>query len=606
MAATGRYAVGAFIAVVLAAIAGKIYSSPIALRLVRNAGLGKVPVPVEPKYGHCSDADLVEKVSFVVTVKDTCGQAGDLLGYLAEMFPKGIHVHYAYPAIRGCRHVPIREIGERLFDNFTVSEIAAHEAPIAGFLKVQPLLKTPYAVLMHNDAFPMERQFACELYRALEANPHYPIAAPQIYEKGDTDILVPHGHHENLHVRPTATGDKHRIDYDLSVDLLTMREPEDFREMPQPDFLEDHAFMARSDVYHDLLDERGSFTMEYMDMALNMRARNTSAWYVPTARCYFDVSISKLTWEDMPYFMFKRSEQVGLQVRQYLTNKWGIEFPNTGIWNFVRYVFFADIVFPREAMPEDWKDQAAVFYSWFEAGGFNRYNGQILPFAVEEPANGKVTISRTIVQELETDVLPHRVPPQAAMEVLPVQKQKSVGKPEIAFKEPHLPIAMNVRSCNAGDEDTWRSCGLAVQDGNECKCYTYVNAFNLRTTLYIDRLMDLLKLPTRAFMYAQMKYFNTHIAKDDVDFYCSSTQAECTVEVNFGENSRILQWSWFGPQTKYPLTMEGLLFLGTLLTASWVVFNSHRIFRLFGVSKQRVKEFKNINKLVCETASSRM
>eukprot|EP00971_Amphidinium_carterae_P073352 1450439-Amphidinium_carterae.1 len=27
-----------------------------------------------------------------------------------------------------------------------------------------------------------ERDFACELYRALEAHPTYPIAAPQIYE----------------------------------------------------------------------------------------------------------------------------------------------------------------------------------------------------------------------------------------------------------------------------------------------------------------------------------------------------------------------------------------------------------------------------------------
>ena len=33
-----------------------------------------------------------------------------------------------------------------------------------------------------RQAYPMERDFACELFRALEANPHFPIAAPQIYE----------------------------------------------------------------------------------------------------------------------------------------------------------------------------------------------------------------------------------------------------------------------------------------------------------------------------------------------------------------------------------------------------------------------------------------
>jgi hypothetical protein len=46
----------------------------------------------------------------------------------------------------------------------------------------------------------MEEQFVCELYRALEAHPEYPIAAPQIYEVGNAGIYVPHGHHENLHV----------------------------------------------------------------------------------------------------------------------------------------------------------------------------------------------------------------------------------------------------------------------------------------------------------------------------------------------------------------------------------------------------------------------
>ena len=31
----------------------------------------------------------------------------------------------------------------------------------------------------------------------------------------------------------------------------------------------------------------------------------------------------------------------------------------------------ADVVI-RDGLPKDWKDQAAVFYSWFESVGFNR------------------------------------------------------------------------------------------------------------------------------------------------------------------------------------------------------------------------------------------
>eukprot|EP00972_Heterocapsa_arctica_P048804 7190207-Heterocapsa_arctica.AAC.1 len=72
------------------------------------------------------------------------------------------------------------------------------------------------------------------MYRALEANPHYPIAAPQIYEAAADKVIVPHGHHQNLHVRPSPTSaNGYRIDYDLSLHLLTQREPTDFKEGPQ-------------------------------------------------------------------------------------------------------------------------------------------------------------------------------------------------------------------------------------------------------------------------------------------------------------------------------------------------------------------------------------
>jgi len=137
-----------------------------------------------------------------------------------------------------------------------------------------------------------------------------------------------------------------------------------------------------------------------MDMILNMRARNTSAWYVPTARCIFNVDTKKITWEDLPYLVYKRSEQIGHQVRTYLTKKWGVEFVNTGIWNYVRYVMLADVVLEQGTLPTEWKDQAAVFFSWFESVGFNRYNGQMLPEFIEDPVGGVVKVSRTMEQNL--------------------------------------------------------------------------------------------------------------------------------------------------------------------------------------------------------------
>merc|ERR1719361_3120440 len=415
------------------------------------------------------------------------------------------------------------------------------------------MLKTKYAVLMHNDAYPMERGFACEMFRALEANPHYPIAAPQIYEAANDKIIVPHGHHQNLHVRPSptsATG--YRIDYDLSLGLLTQRRPDDFKEGPQVDFLEDHAFVARSNVYHELLDPAGSFTMEYMDMILNMRARNTSAWFVPTARCYFAVHLSKLTWEDLPYFVYKRSEQIGHQVRTYLTNKWGVAFPNTGIWNYVRYVFLADAVF--RDLPTSWEDQAALFYAFFESVGFNRYDGQYFPDFIESPSSQIVNVSRTMKSELPNTVPPHRYPAKTAADILPKQESKSMFLPEISFDDPHIKIALRTRLCDADLPASYAMCGIAFRNGEQCKCWNYVPLYNLETTLYMDKLMDLLKLPSRAFMFAQMKFFAKTITKDDADFFCEAHQEACVLQVQFPHTAQLLQWSWNGEQPKKMFT----------------------------------------------------
>eukprot|EP00930_Biecheleria_cincta_P061798 TRINITY_DN4734_c0_g1_i1.p1 TRINITY_DN4734_c0_g1~~TRINITY_DN4734_c0_g1_i1.p1 ORF type:complete len:626 (-),score=92.97 TRINITY_DN4734_c0_g1_i1:386-2212(-) len=569
---------GAVGALVLALVAGRILCSPCMCRLFRNMLLSGVPEPLVPRYASCSDAELVGSVSLVITVKDTCAQAEQLLTHLSGIFSEHIHVYYVYPAIRGCRHVKPSIAGNRLFKHFTEVAIGAKDAPISGFLKVQPMLKTKYSVLMHNDAYPMEHDFVCEMLHALEAHPDYPIAAPQIYEAAGDEIIVPHGHHENLHVRPSPTSSNgYRIDYDLSLHLLTQRKPGDFKEGPQINFLEDHAFMARSDRYHQLLDPAGSFTLEYMDMILNMRARNTSAWYVPTARCIFNVDVNMITWEDLPYLVYKRSEQIGHQVRTYLTKKWGVEFVNTGVWNYVRYVMLADVVLNEEALPTDWKDQAAVFYSWWESVGFNRYNGKYLPDFIEEPVPGIVNVSRTMKWTLPTSVPDDRVPPKSAMEILPTIQRKRFGAIDISFKEPHLPIGVQQSICDVSLPSTYRFCGMAVQDGDECTCYTYVVPFNLKTTLYLDKLMAWMKLPARAFMYGQMKYWFVPIDPKQTSLFCDHTQEACSYQVGFSSTAKILQWSWFGDHEKSAFTPEGVAIgsaLALLVLATSLIFVS--------------------------------
>lgn len=39
----------------------------------------------------------------------------------------------------------------------------------------------------------------------------------------------------------------------------------------------------------------------------------------------------------MPYFVRRRSEEQARQTKQHLERKWGVEFPNTGFCNFVKF-----------------------------------------------------------------------------------------------------------------------------------------------------------------------------------------------------------------------------------------------------------------------------
>ncbi|CAJ1338007.1 unnamed protein product [Effrenium voratum] len=166
---------------------------------------------------------------------------------------------------------------------------------------------------------------------------------------------------------------------------------------------------------------------------------------------------------------------------------------------------------------------------------------------------------------LPTEVPEHRVPPKSAMEILPKMQRKKAGAIDISFKEPHLPIGVKQSSCDAQKPSSYQECGLAVQeDGDECKCFTYVVPFNLKTTLYLDKLMAWMKLPARAFMYGQMKYWSVPINENNVDFFCDREQEDCQFQVSFSENAKVLQWSWFGEQEKPIFTPEGMA-IGSVL-----------------------------------------
>lgn len=78
--------------------------------------------------------------------------------------------------------------------------------------------------------------------------------------------------------------------------------------------------------------------------------------------------------------------------------------------------------------------------------------------------------------------------------------------------------------------------------------------------------MDFLKLPSRAFMFAQMKFFARRVEKEDADVFCGAHQEDCGFQTQFPADAKLLQWSWVGEQPVVNYTTEGMS-VASLLTS---------------------------------------
>merc|ERR1719461_185525 len=114
--------------------------------------------------------------------------------------------------------------------------------------------------------------------------------------------------------------------------------------------------------------------------------------------------------------------------------------------------------------------------------------------------------------------------------------------------------------------------------------------------------MALMKLPARAFMYGQMKYWPILIDLKSVDFFCAQNQAECAYEVQFSKGARVLQWSWLGKQPRYPFTFEGMMIcfiLSALILTPWALWSSC-MHRWNGPAKQQVRLIAALQIALCK------
>lgn len=503
-------------------------------RLIRNLFSSNTPEYISPLYNNCSLDLLTNKITILISVKDTCTQGINLLSYLASILPYNISIIYVYPDFIGCNFIDI-DIG--IFTNLIVKKIESVGSPIQGFLESQSLIKTPYTLLMHNDAYPIDIESICELYRALETHSEAAFSVPQLYEKSENNIIVPHGHLQNLHIRQSHKNHL-SINYEINMELLTRRKAYDFNinGYPQIDFMEDHAYMGRSDTFHLYLDKYASLTLEYLDSILSMRLNNTYPWYVPTSRFIFDVDINKLGWKDIPYFVNKRSEESGLNVCNYLTYKWDVQFPITGIWNYVRHSYLSNVVFNDNLLPNDRLNQAALYYSWFHSIGFNRYNNYTLNDILNYmslPINDNILISRNINISNTLNSVKYN-----ASNILPIKKHNKLLK--IKLNSKYMGIEYKVSfNCNPS------SCGMLVIHNNNCYCYTYVSPYNIKSSYGIISFLNKIKLPSRIYKFIQMKFIRNNNYNNNKNNYCEN-DSYCKFYIPaFSKNSRLIKWSWF-------------------------------------------------------------
>lgn len=509
-------------------------------RIIRNIFTSNLIDDLLPYYNNCSYELLVEKLTVVISAKDTCSQGVSVLLHLLSVLPKNISIFYVYPDFIGCNLI---DLNLDLFDNLIIKKIPSYSSPIKGFLDVQNLIKTQYTLLMHNDVYAMDYNSFCELYRGLEKNTNASFSVPQIYERSENKILSTHGHFNNLHLK--LYKDNYKLHYDVDFDLVTKRKKTDFKisGYPQMDFMEDHVYMTKTNIYHLYLDEDASFTMEQFDSVMSLRVNNTYPWYVPTSRFIFDVNIDKLAWYDIPYFVNKRSEETCINVINYLTSKWGIIFPNTGIWNYIKYSFLHKITLYSFNLPNNRLNQAALYYSWFHSIGFNRYNN----FTFNEICNNievskidNIEISRriNINNNLKFNISSNKN--KNIFNILPINNKRQLIN--INLNTDYIPLAYTMN--NNCDES---KCGMLLIDNNICYCFTYYPPYNIHYDYGISNILDYIKIPSRITKFIQMKYFIKNYNKLETNFYfCNSNQEKCNFMIPaFTKSTRLIKWSWF-------------------------------------------------------------
>jgi len=557
-----------------------------AVMVVRNCVLPKTPRAARPAYPSCSDAMLASEMTIVVSVKDACSQAPGFIRGLELFAPPSVHLIYTYPNFESCASIDLKAVLRR-WKKVTLIPLPLRSSPMQGWIDAIPHVKTKYSMLLHNDGYALDSFFGCELLQSLKyhqvnsPNASYVLAAPMLYESKMDGSLAAHATQTNLRLVKDDSPQGMTVHHDHSL-RRALNRGFDFKEGDQTEFVEDHGFLIDTDKIGTIIDPAASFTLEYLDMIMTIRANRWKALFVPTARLEFRVT--EFSWRDIAYFMYKRSEATAHGTRDYLKAKWMANFPNTGFWTYIKYTIVEQHVYggkyvagvtstDRDVLTTmKWKDQAALVFGFFQMAGYNHYDlsggakgkrSQLVDFlsvyekldrgwtpSSKRPIRPQRVLPRKPITKTRPAFVPH------LDHILPYGRDSRV---EAEIEHEYLPFSMaklTLGSCDAVTAEMENVCGLVIQQPNDggCDCWINMPTFksNSRSIRLLGKLAALIKVPSRVTTFVEMalsssRNGSTHVAPlrplEGSSFQlatCDIGEADCATTFSFGPGARLL------------------------------------------------------------------
>lgn len=543
------------IAVLFAAI---FFNKPTYL-IARNIISPNTPSTIIPKY-KCSP-EILNDITIVISVKDTCSQTPIFMNSLRQITNVNTPVIYTHPAYKACSKMHKGHLS--YWNNVRTISVDLSDSPMSGWVRASKYINTKYSYLVHNDGYALNANFLCELYGALSSrSADYIIAAPMLYENKEGGGLGAHATQSKLQLTPTHNKYGKSAFHKHSF-INALNRGNDLEEGDQSEFLEDHGFLIKSTYILDVVDDQASFTLEYLDMILNIRNIGKKIVFVPSASLEFRVT--EFLLQDIPYFAYKRSEEIAHRTRDYISTKWSTGVPNTGFWTYIKYTILEQHEYSEQTLNTlSWREQLSCLFGFFQIVGYNRYKWSspryipmtkvvnLLDDTRMPPANKYIAWRKT------------QRPIQNRKHMNNISKLVDYGQDsvyEMEYEYSTFVVYKTEYKCDASIPDI---CNVIIAGRDICICWGHTPIFKQSSLIeYIKPIASLIKIPSRVSTYMEMLLYRTHSIRSLTDqlktgdtyphlvshnvnltlYECESDSPDCLVPFQFKKYMRMTYFS---------------------------------------------------------------